>query len=81
LQERNLRAIQTQEQYSNRRDRIDEIASRYRNNILQTKSGRNGTNRWMQASISGNTEKANELSSRLENTQYSRSAYMGLSNG
>ena len=81
LQEQNLRTLQTPQQFGSRRNRIADIADRYVRNILQTRSGRNGTNRWMQASADGNQEKAKGLVSELENKQYGQRTYMGLSNG
>ena len=81
MQERNLRTLQTPQQFGSRHNRIADIADRYVRNILQSRSGRNGTNRWMQANIDGNREKAKELVSKLENKQFSQRTYMGLNGG
>ena len=64
---------------SPRTQRADQAAIRYVENIYATPQSKRIGEEWSRAMTTGN--KSTDFSRRLNQTKYSRSTYMGLSNG
>lgn len=66
---------------ADRNKRVNEIYNRYWTNMSKTERFRKDDYNQVKAFASGNIKEYNKYRNILENRQYSRRAYMGLSNG